>query len=84
MSDLKPCPFCGGKAKIVTYITNSLPNYPSAYIVCDICRVSTRRVDDLQRDGSFILKVIELWNERVGDSDGDDRKRSDQIDQFLS
>ena len=84
MSDLKPCPFCEGKAKMVTSITRSLPNYPSAYIVCEICRASTQCVADLKQDGSFILKVIELWNERAGDSDEDDRKRSDQIDQCLS
>lgn len=69
MSDLKKCPFCGGKAKIVTNISTSIPKRPTAYIECEICRASTRIVPDLDWDGSFILKVIELWNERVGDKD---------------
>ena len=84
MSDLKPCPFCGGKAKIVTGISACSPKRPTAYIGCEICRASTRIVADLEYDGSFILKVIELWNKRGGDSDEDDRKRSNQIDQCLS
>lgn len=69
MSDLKPCPFCGGKAKIVTSISMSLPKRPTAYIGCEICRASTRIVLDLEWDGSFILKAIELWNERAGEAD---------------
>lgn len=69
MSDLKPCPFCGGKAKIVTSISRSLSNYPTAYIECEICRASTRIVPDLEWDGSFIWKAIELWNERGGNTD---------------
>ena len=71
MSDLKPCPFCGGKAKIITSISRSIPNYPTAYIECEICRASTRIVADLERDGSFILKVIALWNERAGEGDSE-------------
>ena len=69
MNDLKPCPFCGGKAKIVTDITKSVPNYPTAYIECEICSASTCSIADLEWDGSFIWKVIELWNERAGEQD---------------
>ena len=69
MNDLKPCPFCGGKAKIVTGMSASFPKRPTAYIGCEICRASTRIVLDLEWDGSFIWKAIELWNERVGEAD---------------
>ena len=69
MSDLKACPFCGGKAKIVTGISACFPKRPTAYIACEICKASTRIVADLECDGSFICKVIELWNERAGERD---------------
>ena len=69
MNDLKPCPFCGGNAKIVTGMSTCIPKRPTAYIGCEICRASTRIVPDLEWDGSFIWKAIELWNERAGDSD---------------
>lgn len=69
MNELKTCPFCGGKAKIVTSVTKGIPNRPTAYIECELCSASTRVVVDLEWDGSFIWKTIELWNERAGEQD---------------
>lgn len=54
---------------MVTSITEGIPNRPTAYIGCEICRASTRIVADLEWDGSFIWKAIELWNERAGEAD---------------
>ncbi len=63
---LKPCPFCGGEAKIKTTVdTNRLPIYITAYIRCEECGAYTKDVDDINRDGMNIFTVIEAWNRRV-------------------
>jgi len=54
MIELKPCPFCGGKAEImgVTYV----------YIECPDCGVKTRGYRDEE-------DAIETWNRRVGEDE---------------
>lgn len=55
MSELKPCPFCGGKAQI---------NYAGAdmLILCSKCLVRTE---------SYHTKAetVEAWNRRAGNDD---------------
>lgn len=65
MKILKPCPFCGGKADIITGVTDSLPNYPKVRIVCKKCRVGTDDYVDTTYDASFIDAVVNAWNKRV-------------------
>ena len=62
---LKPCPFCGNEARLVTYTTNGCPNRPGAYVQCDVCESSTRSIVDVSWNGENISKVIEAWNKRV-------------------
>lgn len=52
MSDLKHCPFCGGKAGI-----NEGPKGFSTYVYCVACQAETAA--SLQRE-----KAIERWNSR--------------------
>lgn len=57
MTDLKPCPFCGGEG---TFSTVKLHNYSSDmsfYVDCDTCGCSTSYEDT----GA---EVINLWNTR--------------------
>lgn len=59
---LKPCPFCGGEAKIKT----SVSYYKSyAWGECVKCKASTKSIYDIDNDGSFVFKAIEEWNRRV-------------------
>ena len=39
-NELKTCPFCGGKAFL---ITNHISKYPYSYVVCTECEVTTKR-----------------------------------------
>lgn len=54
MDELKPCPFCGGAAKI-----HKLSFYISAfYAQCDCCRVETDCEDSEE-------EAANVWNSRV-------------------
>ena len=53
--DLKPCPFCGGKAKVVK-------TYWTIYIKCQCCDARSNCKETEQ-------KAAEAWNRRVGDTD---------------
>ena len=51
MEELKPCPFCGGEAKIFT------PTI-STYIMCKECKASTNLYSQSE-------EAIEAWNRRA-------------------
>ncbi len=53
-TELKPCPFCGGKA----YLDKVTDDYPNYVIRCWGCGVSTQWCADKN-------KAVELWNRRV-------------------
>ena len=63
--DLKPCPFCGGEAKIQATITHSVPNYSRHYCYCKECLASGESFTDTSQDGSSVFKAIESWNRRT-------------------
>lgn len=63
MIKLKPCPFCGGEARI-------LHNYAGgewSYAECKVCRCSTEKFMK-----SFAVasdeQAIEAWNRRITDA----------------
>ena len=55
MTDLKPCPFCGGDAIAVGDTISDSP-----YIMCEYC--GTQTVEYPSRD-----EAVELWNTRAHD-----------------
>lgn len=63
MTELKPCPFCGGKAEF-RYL-----KYAS-YIFCSRCHVLVG-VDFCFSESQDEEKIVtEAWNRRVGENNG--------------
>lgn len=54
---LKACPFCGGKAKVEKYATNTV------YVYCTQCGIRTR---DLKPDTDYCAneELVKKWNTR--------------------
>lgn len=64
--DLLPCPFCGGKAKIITGVSRHYaPSHPQANIECTDCMISTAIFTDTDNDGRNIERAVEAWNRRI-------------------
>ena len=53
--ELKPCPFCGGEAKMETYVSTS-SSY--ARCVCKGCNIATQNYRDAEHDGSYFLEHV--------------------------
>lgn len=65
MADLKPCPFCGGNAKLHATTTRTFPNHCKHYCYCDKCLAMGPPFADYEDDGSSVFKAIEAWNRRA-------------------
>ena len=60
--ELKPCPFCGGEAGMVTTVINQTSQ---AYVKCKKCDAKTLTYGDHDHDGSYVFSACEAWNRRV-------------------
>lgn len=73
MSELKPCPFCGGKADLLDYgLTGA-----RKVVQCSDCGAKTRAFDPKVKRGE---NAIDAWNSRVCDDDCVSRQAA--IDSF--
>lgn len=66
MTNLKPCPFCGGEAEIVNENINLCydpERLDFRFVSCKVCDVLT------SPETSHIEGQIKAWNTRVGESD---------------
>ena len=80
MEKLKPCPFCGGKAKIIEY-SQKLPNSEVRncfFVSCGSCGCSPfefgeiclyYKEDYMERKNALKEKAIKAWNRRPNDVD---------------
>ena len=58
--ELKPCPFCGGEAKVWHCSDLDIRNY---LVICEDCGACTKYTDSEDL-------CIEAWNRRVNDGQG--------------
>ena len=62
MPDLKPCPFCGGKAELF----HSYDGYHCVQCTCCACGTIHMRTE---------MDVVRMWNRRAGErKEGDDNR----------
>lgn len=58
MIELKPCPFCGGKARL--FVNGGVR------VICPKCYASTRILTDkMEYESNAVETVIEAWNRRA-------------------
>lgn len=63
MNELKPCPFCGGKAQKRKDLIGSTKLNEYYYVRCDKCRCSS---PSFQKDD--FCKAVKAWNRRSNES----------------
>ena len=62
MIELKPCPFCGGKARLLVN--------DGVRVICSKCYVGTMILtDDVVCETNAVEMVVEAWNRRMPDAD---------------
>ena len=68
-NELKPCPFCGGDAKIMNYIRNTLPLSLCACVRCKNCSCTSKEFSQMrsENDIAYIFKAVAEWNRRTND-----------------
>lgn len=60
MADLKPCPFCGGKARL--FVNDGVR------VICSKCYAGTMiHSDTIEYDSNAVETVIKAWNRRADD-----------------
>lgn len=58
MYDLKPCPFCGGKARL--FVGDGVR------VICSKCYAGTMiQRDSVELESNAVEMVVEAWNRRV-------------------
>ena len=71
MAELKPCPFCGGKARL--FVNGGVR------VICSKCYAGTKSLtDNMGYESNAVETVVEAWNRRAGEED----KHETDLDKF--
>lgn len=62
MNELKPCPFCGKTADIITGVSCYSESF--AYVQCLFCRAQSRAFYDRGHPRAVFDEAVEAWNRR--------------------
>lgn len=74
MEELKPCPFCGGKGKII-HTKSGFDGRGMSAVICEICGAKSENYP-ISFNYSSDEKAIGAWNRRISDGGGgSDRDR---------
>ena len=70
MSELKPCPFCGGRAEVKKSTFGNNTGY--AFIICKSCEASSKNFN-MSLDICAVEEATKAWNRRAerGEDDSD-------------
>lgn len=72
MIELKPCPFCGGKARL--FVGDGVR------VICSKCYAGTMiQRDSVESESNSVKTVVEAWNRRAKNG-GEDGGGSDEAD----
>lgn len=73
MNELKPCPFCGGKAKIISNIQDG---YVYMWVQCTFCNASSSIISYKEEEfpirlssgrSAFTESLYNNWNDRINE-----------------
>lgn len=76
MTELLPCPMCGGKAVASSYVIE-------AVVKCSGCQLKIVRSHGARDDNGY-PEAIAAWNHRHSGGDGEDSARLDYIERTFS
>lgn len=65
-NELKPCPFCGGKAKLTTECCGQGFYIEQKYVCCSICGARGGVADSYDENNLEVI-AIERWERRAND-----------------
>lgn len=75
MTDLKPCPFCGGKAEFARKQVKTKGHWCDAvYVRCTNCDARSNRLlysKKYHKNGSEYIEAQEAWNRRADNGKAD-------------
>lgn len=73
-TELKPCPFCGGKAGLTSFFHEERQHYPFyGEVICLKCQASVGSTGFSKTAEEAERKAMEAWNRRVNDECRSDR-----------
>ena len=63
MEELKPCPFCGGEARLLVN--------DGVKVICSKCYVGTMSMKDVMwQESNAVETVVAAWNRRADNGNG--------------
>lgn len=69
--ELKPCPFCGGKAVCSAFATDYPTEHSRAYIQCENCGAEIHKDGRVPETKKMQNEITKKWNNRIKATKGE-------------